>query len=516
MYGTGAYRVTLTLHDAGLAGDCSCPHGQDGFFCKHCVAVGLSVLALGPDLPRRRAATQTKKQTLDTWLESLSREDLLALLRTQIAEDRELRRRLELRAASARQDLGALRAQIRELLDTRRFARYGYIEYEDAHAYAQQVGEAVTAIDEAITAGLATEAVGLAREAIEAITEAYEGIDDSDGSLGDAAHRLADVHLRACQAARFESIGLANYLAEHLLTPDGIIEFDLGDYADLLGTDGMAHIRERVAAAWKRNPRGWHEKYLMENLLRAEGAIDALIDVLAQDLDEHGLGHVHIAQELDAAGRGAEALGWIERGLSESADPHPSLVDDLAGRYRNAGRDQDVLLLRRRRFHTHRALADYQKLRDAAERVDDWPATRTWALGHLRADASATTKTPRATQVWVQPPVLIDALLDDGDIEQAWTAAKGIATEEQWLRLADHVAAISPADALPVYLRQIEPLKKHTGDGIYQQIARLLTSARACHQRLGTMADFDSYTQALRADQKRKRNLMRILDQHGL
>jgi hypothetical protein len=50
----------------------------------------------------------------------------------------------------------------------------------------------------------------------------------------------------------------------------------------------------------------------------------------------------------------------------------------------------------------------------------------------------------------------------------------------------------------------------------YQQILRLLVSARTCHEALGTMGEFDAYVAALRAAQKRKRNLMRLLDQHGL
>ena len=55
-----------------------------------------------------------------------------------------------------------------------------------------------------------------------------------------------------------------------------------------------------------------------------------------------------------------------------------------------------------------------------------------------------------------------------------------------------------------------------TGNDIYQRIANLLLSARACHESLGTTAEFRRYVAALRADQKRKRNLIKILDQKGL
>jgi uncharacterized Zn finger protein len=51
VFGTDEYEVQLTVTERGLAGECSCPYGQDGFFCKHCVATGLKALKLGPVLP---------------------------------------------------------------------------------------------------------------------------------------------------------------------------------------------------------------------------------------------------------------------------------------------------------------------------------------------------------------------------------------------------------------------------------------------------------------------------------
>ena len=45
--GTDDYEVILVPGAAGLQWDCSCPFGQEGFFCKHCVAVGLAVLEPG-------------------------------------------------------------------------------------------------------------------------------------------------------------------------------------------------------------------------------------------------------------------------------------------------------------------------------------------------------------------------------------------------------------------------------------------------------------------------------------
>lgn len=40
MHGTDAYEIVLILDDGSVTGNCSCPHGRDGFFCKHLVATG--------------------------------------------------------------------------------------------------------------------------------------------------------------------------------------------------------------------------------------------------------------------------------------------------------------------------------------------------------------------------------------------------------------------------------------------------------------------------------------------
>lgn len=42
--GTATYRVELIGDDDELAYDCTCPRAADGYFCKHCVAVGLAWL----------------------------------------------------------------------------------------------------------------------------------------------------------------------------------------------------------------------------------------------------------------------------------------------------------------------------------------------------------------------------------------------------------------------------------------------------------------------------------------
>ncbi|WP_239516310.1 MULTISPECIES: SWIM zinc finger family protein [unclassified Streptomyces] len=516
--GTDAYEVELTEdEEGGLTGWCDCPYGQEGNFCKHCVAVGLTVLGQAEAVPRQRSAAASRTRLLDSWLESRTREELLALVREQLADNRDLRRRLELRAATAGEDAGIVRERILSLLDTRLFARHGYVEYADAHAYGRQAAEAVTALRTLTASGRSADAVEVAREALRTLGRTYGEIDDSDGLIGDVATGLAEAHLEACRNARPDPVETSEWLVRHLLDDaNDAIDTDLFDYRDVLGEPGMARARELVEAAWRANPKGSAEKFLMERLLKADGgSLDALVAVHAADLAPTGHTHLVIAKELEAAGRAAEALDWAERGLRETESdwgPDEELVTFVCDRYARTGRLADVVAIRRDLLRARPSLAAYRQLRTAARAAGTWEGSeRAGALEVLKA----------ADQLnkgrWYGGSVLLDALMDDADLEAAWqTAADGYADQRQWLALADRIRDRRPADALTVYLRWIEPLRKQTGDSTYERVAELLLSARACHRTLGTEAEFATYLAALRADQKRKRKLMTTLDQHGL
>ncbi|MCW7946602.1 hypothetical protein AAW14_32485 [Streptomyces hygroscopicus] len=517
VHGTERYEVELTLDGpGGLVGECDCPYGLEGNFCKHLVALGLAVLAQRESLPRQRKAARERARDLDGWLSALSKDELLALLREQIDDDRQLRRRLELRATSARGDLAAVRSRIRELLDIGPFAQYGYVEYADARAYADQAGQAVSAIGALTGSGRAADAITLARETMRLLAEAVQSVDDSDGRLGQIGADLADAHLDACRAARPGPEALARWLVGHALGDfdGGPTDIDPLDYEEVLGEEGMAVLRKSAVEAWRGNRRGWAEKYLMERLAKAGGDVDTVIAVHAADLSPNGHTHLVIARELDTARRSDEALRWAERGIRETRDPaavDTALVDYLCDRYTRADRLSDALTVRRDHFGARHSLLTYQQLRAAAQAADCRPVEREGALDLLRADA-------RRRQVGrYGGPVLVDALLDDKDIDTAWQAATQTgAHDRQWLTLADQARVTRPADALGAYLRLAEPLTKQTGNPVYEQLVSLLLSIRDCHRRLDTPDEFAMYVTALRTAQKRKRNLMRLMDEHGL
>ncbi|MER5445414.1 hypothetical protein ABT065_07225 [Streptomyces sp. NPDC002764] len=516
VHGTERYAVELNLDSPqGVRGACDCPYGLEGNFCKHLVALGLTVLAQRDGLPRQREAARQREQTLSTWLSTLSKDELLALVREQIDQDRQLRRRLELRAASAHGDLAGVRSRIRELLDIGPFAQYGYVEYADARAYAEQAMQVAAAIDAVTEAGHGDEAITMAVEAMQLLTQAADSVDDSDGGLGQVGACLAEAHLNACRIACPDPEKLARWLIQQALGDfDGVTDIDPLDYEDVLGERGMSTLRELAIEAWRTRRTGWAERSLMQHLARAGGDVDLVIAVHAADLTANGHTHLLIAHELDAAGRSEEAVDWAERGVRDAPDlgaVDTALVDYLCERYLRSARLAQAVALRRAHFGARRSLLTYQQLRAVARAAECWQGERPRALALLRGEAE------QSTGIRYAGPVLVDALIDDQDDEAAWEAAHGIGADgRQWRTLADRVRVSRPADALGVYLRLAEPLLGQTGNTIYEQLVGLLVNVRDCHRLLGTQEDFAAYVIALRGAHRRKRNLMRLMDAHGL
>ncbi|MFD9334238.1 SWIM zinc finger domain-containing protein [Streptomyces sp. NPDC060028] len=512
--GRQRYEVELALGGRGRpTGTCDCPYGQEGAFCKHLVALGLTVIGQNADLPRLRESARARSRSLDTWLSGLSRDELLSVVGEEIAEDRQLRRRLELRAASARGDLAGVRSRVRDLLDIGPFAQYGYVEYGDARAYADQARQAASAVRSLTASGRSVDAMSLAREAIGLLAGVVENVDDSDGWLGQIGTSLADAHHDACRAAHPDPEDLAHWLVTHALDDAAdLTDIDPLDYEDLLGERGMIALRQFAVEAWKANRTGWAEKHLMQRLARSGRDVDTVIAVHVADLAPNGHTHLLIARELDTAGRPAEALEWAERGIRDTEDlatVDTALVDDLADRYTKASRLADAVTLRRDHFVARRSLLTYQQLRAAARAAGCWPPEREQAVDLLRVDAGG-----KGAQ---RGSVLVDALLDDKDIDAAWQAATSSGAHDgQWLTLADLARPTRAADALAVYLRLAARLIHETGNHAYEQLVSLLLSVRDCHHRLGTPDDFTTYVTDLRAAQKRKRNLMRLMEEHGL
>ena len=109
-------------------------------------------------------------------------------------------------------------------------------------------------------------------------------------------------------------------------------------------------------------------------------------------------------------------------------------------------------------------------------------------------------------------------LLWEGEDEVAWHEAQtGGCSDDLWLRLADRRARAGHLDdALAVYQSRVEPLIEPVTNGDYEEPVRRLLVVRDLMRRLGREGEFAEYVADLRAEFKRKRNFLKLLDAHRL
>jgi uncharacterized Zn finger protein len=109
---------------------------------------------------------------------------------------------------------------------------------------------------------------------------------------------------------------------------------------------------------------------------------------------------------------------------------------------------------------------------------------------------------------------LVQIFLWEGEV--AWREAKeGGCSNELWLELAAGREEDHPEDALSIYEARIEPLIQQTNNKAYREAYELLLKVRSLMRRLGREQEFDEYLEVLRAEYKRKRNFMKLLDEIG-
>lgn len=527
--GSDRYRVRLRIRsddpEVGPEAECNCPIGQEGAFCKHCVAVGLAILDAGDSLESRPPPMSVEE--LDRRLDGLERDELQALISSQLRIDDRLVERLRLHFAAPTEkgepDVDAFRRAIDLACDPP-----GRVE---PYEWYRGVEEALDAVERLISTGSASAAVELSEHAIGTVVGSRWRIDDSDGVTTTLLERLERMHATACERACPDPEALAERLLELWLDGEAEVFADaIETHAAPLGERGLARYRELAEARWEQVPalepgagRDWSSGRFaitaaMERLARASGDLDELVAVLARDLSTP-YGFLKIAEACQAAGRQALAVEWAERGVDAFPDrPDPRLRSFLVDAYAAAGRGRDALEMAWERFADHPTLDNYRKLKPHAERLDEWPRRRERAHGLLRERARrAREESPLKGYGFKIPGAdhseLVRILLWEEEADAAWREARaGGCDASLWLRLAELREEEHPEDSLLVYLERIEPTIDRKTKADYAEAVELIERAGAIFRRLDREPEFAELVAEIRSTHARKRNLIALLD----
>ena len=511
VHGTGTYVVRLRRGRNGLEGRCTCPHGSNGFFCKHCVAVGLVVLA-------RDGAEDDGRTEVDVhgYLCSLDAATLVELLYRQAWEDPALYRRLALRAAGAagRFDPATLRRQIDVGLRYR-----GGADHQDG-SYADRAHDVLEVLEELVDGDHVAQAAPLVRRSAERITEALREAPDPTGAVREAAERAMTLYAKACARHVPDPHELADWLLDQALRAPERLSVRVAEFAGALGADGVTSLREQVEELWTELPsdggglaggdgtRRAVLQRLLEQLAELDGDVDTLVAVHAEALPAVDA-YLNIVTLLRDAGRLDEAIEWARRGVEHHrvrvAAP---LIEFLVDAYLEAGHVRNALALRWRAFEQAPHQDTYRDLRELAESLGVWEGLRERALEVLH-------RTPGGG--FRGADQLVHVLLSEEDPDGAWAAAEQHGcTSATWLSLAQRTRTTHPVKAVPVYQRLIEENVGRAGREAYRTAADLLGQLGEAYQYTDDPEGFVSYVADLRVRHRHRQAFLDELDAAGI
>ena len=156
-------------------------------------------------------------------------------------------------------------------------------------------------------------------------------------------------------------------------------------------------------------------------------------------------------------------------------------------------------------FATQPSLAGYQRLLGEAGRVgdDERDRRRTWALTRVRGDARLMS-------------LLVEVLLDDGQVDEAWTVAVVHGCDQRlWLALAAAREKSDPLDVIPVYVVELQRKIDSRSKSGYRAAVKTLAHIEALAVAGGAPERFDDILATTRAEHGQKRSLVELLAGRG-
>lgn len=528
--GTYNYRVSLDIQDGNIKGDCSCPMGDGGYFCKHCVAVGLAFLD-GKGLSVSSKKKNTAKVTMEDihrYLASKSKPELLDMLMDQVKKNDAFREKLFLHLAANRKGKIAIDT-FRQAIEKATsgydydYLRQGY--YDDDNSC--DIYDVVDSIEGLLKDGYAEEVMELAEYAIDRCDGAMEQRGDCD-DLYSNVERLMDLYYTACQQAKPDPEVFAEKLFK-LSLENSWFRRSITKFSHILGKKGMTVYRQRAFEQWEKiSPLEANEKKeysglrsnittIMETLAEMDDGLEMLVSVYRKSLTAPW-DYLKIAKLYKEHKQRDKALEWAEKAIAVFGrkEALKSVGQFLAEEYHFRRRHDEAMKIVWDQFTEHVNLNSYQDLKKHAECCKQWEQWRLKALEGIEAEIGKGMRKAQKSRCsfsrFTDHSLLVEIFLWEKDPEKAWQeATTGGCSTSLWLKLAKERQVKYPEDSLKIYKSVIEPIVEQTNNDAYREAVKYIKAIKKLMGKLGKKKEFAAYLAQIKIQFKRKRNLMKML-----
>ncbi len=557
--GTQTYSTELYFEDVGLHTACTCPHAQEGAFCKHMVAAGLfwrcklegnaaPALANTAQTAIKSIASQKRQATVASKRDALKAfvfaQDATSLAEKlwQLAEtDRDMMAVLKSWHAQsvAVQEPGGWKDAIATMLEKSR-SFYGWAE---SNAYARRA-EAVYPLLERIAHASPEQGRAACAYALRKLYKVGEHADDSGGMIGDLMYGVQALLLKTLKAAPPPAQWLDEWFALMEADPWGL--WRESDVLEVAGPLVQKRYSERVQADWlacvqsmseqtsfdaqgKRKARsliftgvsgGWdaersklRRRYIED--LKRQGDDAAVLQALSASLKE-AHEHSELIAWCESMNKMREALDYALK--ARKLFPQDwRIQDDLLRCYERDGWDAEALAIHRTRLEHNPSPEKFDAVLKAAV-----------AAGHDR-------QTYRASLYeWVAEREVQDAKFKPSRLSfsRPTNTGRSVTTRATWLlhesktdealalvqpphacddkllyTLAKKIRDTKPAEALAL-LHRVFAARMPQASTPYTDVLELVAQVAS----LMKQPDHGQWLARLRAEYKAKRNFIKGLD----
>ncbi len=534
------YRVAVVLDAKAIASaHCSCPVGSGGH-CKHVAALLLGWVT-DPD-------TFMVMEELATLLNQHSKEELIALITKMIDRYPDLERLLTLSIvtgnSTAPVDPKVIERQVEQVFKQLNGGYDGYGGYGADNGMVHELTEIKSLGDQYATAQDWHNAVTVYKTVMASVLDNYEMLGDEDGEFDEVANAcvaglgiclaaaadepLRQMILRALFDVQLWDIQWGGIDMGHE-APDLILTYATPAERTTVATWVHAELAKTkgLTSSWGSGAWGSFLLGLQEEKLDDE--------TFLQICRESGL-HLELVERLLDLGRTAEAVA-----ATDTLDVHELLAmtslfaaHHLVDRFAqvvvaHAKRTEDrrlkiwlkeyaiaqndparALQLVEELFWAQPNLAEYQELKQLAQRLQKWPKLQTEIYGRLAADPQ-------------QQTLLTHIYLLEGDIDAALRMLQQPA-KSPWdygpqmlkLEIAHAAEATHPQAAIDIYQEQVYAQIAQRNRSSYAIAAEYLVRLRVLYQSIDNLAAWQKLLGEIRTNNSRLRALHDELRSAGL
>ncbi|MBT8125984.1 MAG: hypothetical protein KJP15_00760 [Gammaproteobacteria bacterium] len=516
--GTETYQVTLKWTSKQLDGACDCPASEGFDFCKHCVAVALTLretqaqqdqlMKGGPENRIKAYLLKQDKDKLATWLLEL------------IESDRALSQQWSLRADRALGvlDAKALKKNITAAIPYNR----NLYRYNQVRSYFAQVETILEQLCDLTDQLPAADTLKLVDYALQRIWRALDTIDDSGGFRYGSVELLQTTHIQACQRLDWPKQKLAEYLLEIAFdnASDLYPEIPLS-YTNALGDSGLALFYDAVQAKWDALPAlkqgaGFDQKcpyFRLEHMLEQRARLDNDISTLIK-LKQKTATNLRDYQELAELCLQADDFEAVEAWLAKCRLIRETDYQQRTDRiqvslFKAKAMWPDALDRQWRIYAKDFNLDDYLVLLEIAQSAGDERDWRETAIQRLQQQARTNKKSLYAP--WNNK--LLEFYLHDGAIDQALAIATNEkVSAELVLELAWKVSN-EPDKAFPLFQRVVEHSIRQTKNTAYRDAIKLLQEMAGVMKSRQQQQQMQQLLAYLRQEYRAKRNFIKYLNE---